>query len=438
MGELRTTTTDPNEKVSGNKTAKKALLILLAISVLGNVATVIALNNRKEADNTSTTGNDAEQTKEAEFTVKHLLDKPFDINNDQDVAALIKAIEDATGTKIDDLLLKYYNYASLNKDNIITKEDFGNISDKAIADLVANYAISVYSAYSDGISDFANVKAFTMVGEDVSDFVKHMKTRKDDINRMSPFTMIDKNSYVYKTYRQDFDKMLDKELDDIINGNTSEYEKNAMEFFNLANKIIEDKNIDLGQKAVVFEGFKAIHPLFSGILDKLKPEGNATLKKEIENYSLNANYGKLLENFGIYVDIEIWANEKNEYEKRVAADQKKAEAIVKSSYSEKTTKKVEGETKKSNNHHTESSKVSQGTTAKPTTTKKTVEVPKEESKKAETPTKKSGGKVVEESSTRETTTIIQEEDIAPGEEYSDADEIAGAINFGSVYSLFRR
>ena len=444
MGELRTTSTDANAKVGSVSNTKKAALILLSIAVLGTggTATYMSRNNVKTPEETTTGGenhgNDSENGTEDTFTVEHLLNKPFDINNDADVNALIEAIESATGTKIDDLLLKYYNYASLNKENVITKEDFGKVSDEAIAEIVGNYALTVFDAYNDGIAEYVQIKAHNMVGKDATPYVKKLTDTKKDVNRLSPFTMIDKNSYVYKTYQQDFDKLLDKELSDIIAGNTDEYEKNAIEFLDQVTKIVKDKQIDLGQKAVIFEGFKAIHPLFSGILDKVRTQDNEFLKKEIENNSLNANYGKLLENFGVYVDIEACEKAKEEYEKRVASDQAKAEQIIGDAYEVSTTTKSGG-SHQSNNHETSSEKASEGTTAKPTTTTREASTTKHQ----ETTTKKKGGDVVDESSTVGTTRKIDEEDVAPGEEpeensYSDADAIGAFLNLGPVFRLFRR
>lgn len=454
MAKIKNSSTNGNGKIN---TSKKGLIALGLAAIMGasGIGGYAVGHSDKKADNSITTTTAASDTgvEEEEITYEHVMYNPYDINNEAEVKDLISKVKQATGVKLDYKLLKYFNFNQVKPENALTREDYAGLTDDEAALKISGYAPIVYEAITDGLVSYYNLKVATLANDEknMSLYKNRILKNKKNINRVSVFTLVDKNSPAYTavydeetglTYQEAMDSLFDKELDDILNGNIKEYSANAKEFADLVRTFYADKKVKNEDKILVTEALKGIYMLFAEVLQTNYKEDYEFLSKEFQNHGLSFLYSSVMFELGFLQDTEYTdCFEKTKIGKEYnAEDAKKAGKLAKAfgNNTEASTSVIKGKTKKSGGKHkTSQRKVQEGTTGKKKKTKEkhtegvtegTVTVTKEDGGKVKIEvttdkngnghgeTKVTGGKEVSTTVKTETTHVITEEDVQPGQE----------------------
>lgn len=390
------------EKSKNNKKGKGTIAILVAASLAATctVACFQACSRKNSDDNENKNGANEKPSFE------YVLYQPTDMNSEEELNKLLDSANNVAGKDLDKDIIRYFNHSELKEGNRLTRNDYKNMSDEEIADTVYDYPIEYYDWMdSKTVDNLINVKAEVLAGETVSSL-----DTESSYKILTPFVTTDKNSYLYQTYQTEYDTVLDDEIEDIIDGNTQDFIKNAKAFYDVVKKIMDDPKVSSNQnlKAMFLEGAKDNYRYFASILKAEYPDYYKWLEKEFQNNSLNSWGGTFLDYLGVVLDAEACAKKIKNYEKYDASDAELAKAYTKAVQDGKVPS-----TKTSNDVKHKQEVESRGTTS--VTESTTIhKVPESEQQKAETTTEKTGGKPVGTTSKKEETTrVVKEEDVKP-------------------------
>lgn len=396
------------------------------IMVVSSGAAAKMISDSKPATQTSLSdtnninnGNDEE--KDETFNPENILYKPYSIKSNEELNAILNDVKELTKITIDSRFIKCLHYDLLDENTVITKEAFKDMNADEFSNWFYENELNYYKTLHYGIAPYVQLKNAILDGESEDVIEKYKDALPSKVT--TAYTTIPTEAKGYKTYQLKLDKLLEKELNDIKTGNTSEFENNAKEFLTIVQDVRKDNTLLEGERFAILEQAKANHALFSAILDKIYPEENKELKDNFQSNMITTVYSSSLTLFGYSLDPKngVPCTAAKEYEKYVAEDAKKANSYkpdVKES-----TKNVTSSSKSSGKKSTTKERIETATTSVSESTS-IVKVPEEESKKAETTTKKPGGNPVGTTSVvTETTTLIYEYDVQPGSEvyYSDSD-----------------
>lgn len=415
---------EEKEKNKSGNSKKKKIIALITAAVMAVSGLAVGLNSckRDDSNNTGTSVSDQnDENENQEF--EYVLYKPTDMNNADERQELLTEANKIAGEELNEKIIRFFNDSELDDENKLSKSEYKNMSDDEIADEIYDYAVNYHSwLYSNTVDNLIYIKTNILY-----DKKNDLKTQ-ESYKILTPFATIDKNSYLYQTYEQEYDSIIDNEVEDILNGNKQDFASNAEAFYIVVRKVMEDPEVSKNQnlKVMFLEGAKENYRFFASVLKYEYPEYYEWLEKEFQNNPLNSWLGTFLDRFGIVFDEQACANKIKNYEKYIAEDEKLAEVY-------KGTTGTGKKTIKSNNNKKTSEIVSKGTTHKTSST--TIhDIPKEESKKAETTSQNKGGATVGKPSTSKGTThVITEEDVLPGTEeetnYQSSSEETCTFNY---------
>lgn len=381
--------------------AKFTALVIAGATFIGVIsAFATSCSKKEEKEPTTSVSDTTKEDEEKQVSYKYVLYNPIDMNNQDEVNKLIAKINENVEEDRPKLTLETFNL--LTKD--ITKEQFPGKTDEEIAEAVNVLAISLYDVLSSNIVSFIDAKTYTLLDKKEGYSIPEKLV-------ISGFNLIDKNSYIHQTYQGKIDEQLEKELNDIINSNITEYASNALSFYDVVMEVLKDQKLNSFQrdKMIVLQYLKSIYPLYSSILLQEAPDKRTTLDAEFSNLAINAWESDVLSNMGLITDAYLGKKTKDRTGTSYSLEDKKLEDAYKGA-----TKR--GETKVTSNNTKNYSVVE-----KPATTGKTVEketvykVPEDESKKAETTTVKDNSNVTvgKPSVSVKPPEKLEEEDVPP-------------------------
>ena len=401
------------KKTNHNSFSKKTIALITAgIMAVSGFAVGLNSCNKDDSNNAGTSVSDQnDENENQEF--EYVLYKPTDMNNADERQELLTEANKVAGEELNEKIIRFFNDSELDDENKLSKSEYKNMSDDEIADEIYDYAIEYYDWLdSNQVDELINNKA-----EILSDETTQSQVSNDEYMLLTPFSTTDENSYIYQNYQQDYDTIINNEVEDIVTSNVQDFSSNAEAFYKVVRKVMEDPEVSKNQnlKSMFLEGAKENYRLFASVLRYEYPEYYEWLEKEFQNNSLNSWVGTFLDRFGIVFDEQACANKIKNYEKYNSEDEKLAEAY-------KGTTGTGKKTITNNNNKKTSELASEGTTA--VTSSTTIyDVPEDESEKAETTSQKPGGQPVEDPTSSEGTThVISDEDVKPGTEETYSEE----------------
>ena len=234
------------ELKEGIGTGKKLVITTVIAGILAGAGFGVGKN--LSADKT-TANTDPEPTTSDNKDVANRYDADYFYNGNLDVNSMISNndnytiedmianIEKITGVKLDTKLIELYNARYLKEElndlDIPENKIWSTlIGYRSLINDVADYGMPEYKSLVDALED--NIK---------SDIKESSSKLKD--TSVSPFNLIDKNSYAYKTYHDRYAQIVDKQASYIRSQqivNTSyeeEIENNAIDFYKLIKEIIK-------------------------------------------------------------------------------------------------------------------------------------------------------------------------------------------------------
>lgn len=407
-------------KKTGGK-GKKILAVILATIVGlsgGSVGLKAYYDSKQQTPTSMSDGNDVnngnDDSKEETFSPEGVLYKPYSIKNDDEIQNMLNEVEKLTGEKIDIRFIKILFYEYLDKNNVLTKDDFKDISEDEFHKWFMDQQKASYNALAYGTTELQNLKQVILDGEGDDVIKSYHEKLLGDITFF--LTFIPKEAPGYNSVYLDLSKLLVKEKNDIESINKDEFAKNTKEILDKMKEIIEDKSLSMGGQYIFMQGMDPILPILSPSLDRNNKDNCETYKESIPNFQseiATAIYNECLVRirYTLPVSEETCTNRAKENEQYIDSDAN----VANKNKPDGSTKNVPGKKDSNGKHDTSKEKVSSATTTTSTTTY-VVDVPDKE----DTTNKKPGGKPTGTTSTStETTSHIYDYDVKPGVEYSD-------------------
>lgn len=404
------------KKVGGK--SKKILSVALAFVMI--FSSGVGLKNYYSKQQTPTSvsdGNDVnngnDDSKEETFSPEGVLYKPYSIKNDDEIQNMLNEVEKLTGEKIDIRFIKILFYEYLDQSNVLTKDDFKDISEDEFHKWFMDQQKSLYNALAYGTTELQNLKQVILDGEGDDVIKSYHEKLLGDITFF--LTFIPKEAPGYNSVYLDLSKLLVKEKNDIESINKDEFAKNTKEILDKMKEIIEDKSLSMGGQYIFMQGMDPILPILSPSLDRNNKDNCETYKESIPNFQseiATAIYNECLVRirYTLPVSEETCTNRAKENEQYIDSDANSANKNKPNG----STKNVPGNKDSNGKHDTSKEKVSSATTTTSTTTY-VADVPDED-----TTYKNPGGKPTGTTSTStETTSHMYDYDVKPGVEYSD-------------------
>ena len=234
------------ELKEGIGTGKKLVIASVITSILASAGFGVGKN--LSADKTTANSNNEPTTSDNKdvanrYNSEYLYNGKLDVNSmvsnndDYTIEDMIANIEEITGVKLDAGLIELYNARYL-------KEELNDldIPENKIWSTLVGYRSDLYDVANYGMIEYKNLEKALESGID-SDINETSSKLKD--TSVSPFNLIDKNSYAYKTYHDRYVEIVDKQASYIRNHQITdasyeeEIENNAIDFYKLIKEIIK-------------------------------------------------------------------------------------------------------------------------------------------------------------------------------------------------------
>lgn len=352
------------KKVGGK--SKKILSAALAFVMI--FSSGVGLKNYYSKQQTPTSvsdGNDVnngnDDSKEETFSPEGVLYKPYSIKNDDEIQNMLNEVEKLTGEKIDIRFIKILFYEYLDQSNVLTKDDFKDISEDEFHKWFMDQQKSLYNALAYGTTELQNLKQVILDGEGDDVIKSYHEKLLGDITFF--LTFIPKEAPGYNSVYLDLSKLLVKEKNDIESINKDEFAKNTKEILDKMKEIIEDKSLSMGGQYIFMQGMDPILPILSPSLDRNNKDNCETYKESIPNFQseiATAIYNECLVRirYTLPVSEETCTNRAKENEQYIDSD---ANAANKNKPNG-STKNVPGNKDSNGKHDTSKERVSSATT----------------------------------------------------------------------------
>lgn len=254
---------------------RRALCTILPIGIITGSAIGIhdSKNKDKEIEALNNPTSISDENLEEEYK-DLLLTENFDINNEDEVRQRANAI------------LKLYGSNDLNIEDIVNLIYFVN----------GAYANISYSSTDSQVRYEENQEMFLMLykllNANYADELNRLFDLKEEEKEEKRESNYNDQIFAYMLMADDNPGKRDalklasvvlEHLKDIKEGNTSDFESNAFEFYNLAYKIKEDDTISNSNKIALYDQYKSNTQLYSGYLTKEQMDFLQKNPESVEN-----------------------------------------------------------------------------------------------------------------------------------------------------------
>ena len=269
---------------------KSTAVVLIGCSFLGFVKGIKKPTHSGDSNKESTSVSEEITDENQNMEYEVVLECPADVDN---AAELKKLVDEAnknnekdpkvSDTKLNERMVKFFN-------GKLTKEDLKGMTDDEIIEEVRQYSTKLFDVASASIITFKNMK--------------ENETFTYDSNESAlaiAFTLLDNDGYTYKTYASLYDgNILNEQKKDIVQDNEKDYSLNSETFGKTIKKILDDKNVNEYEKALVATVAKAQYIIFE---KEMTSELKNMFSKDFQGTYLNSAYSKFYNDMGIVTDV---------------------------------------------------------------------------------------------------------------------------------------
>ena len=311
-----------------NRLGKKITAGITAAAILvgGTLIAKLTIKNKRDlTEDTSSTSISTTVNYKSQYGL--VLTEDFNINNTDEVRKRAKDIYELSEKEytVEDIINMIYLI-----NNSVDKIKLTGMDEEEKFRYLQKLATGLYDVISDNLIDDAN--ALTSLNSNQKSNVK---------NDTEIFSYMFIANGKGKEEAINLAIIVNKQLNDIKNGNTSSFKENADKFYGFSKTIYSNKSkYPDGVLIVLIDDIKSKIPVMG-----LSKQQGADLSKEEQNVDINKVWFDAADKLGAYIeadaDCETKVKHTTNHEKYEANDASKAQAIVNSNTKSNTTKKVD-------------------------------------------------------------------------------------------------